>query len=35
MGHALDGKFFFDRNNKSKSSAFSKFLFYQNIIYFD
>ena len=35
MGHALDGKIFFGRNNKSRSSAFRKFLFYQNIICFD
>ena len=27
--------FFFGRNNKSRSSAFRKFLFYQNIIFFD
>ena len=29
------GKKFFGRNNKSRSSAFRKFLFYQNIICFD
>ena len=36
MGHAQDGNFFFfGTNNKSRSSAFRKFLFYQNIICFD
>ena len=35
MGHAQDGRIFFGRNNKSRSSAFKKFLFYQNIICFD
>ena len=35
MGDTQDGKFFFGRNNKSRSSAFRKFLFYQNIICFD
>ena len=35
MGHAQDGQFFFGRNNKIRSSAFRKFLFYQNIICFD
>ena len=28
-------EFFFDRNNKSRSSAFRNFLFYQNVICFD
>ena len=35
MDHAQDGKIFFDRNNNSRSSAFRKFLFYQNSICFD
>ena len=35
MGHTQNGKRFFGRNNKSRSSAFRKFLFYQNIICFD
>ena len=35
MDHAQDEFFFFGRNNKSRSSAFRKFLFYQNIICFD
>ena len=36
MGHARDEKkIFFGRNNKSRSSGFRKFLFYQNIICFD
>ena len=34
MGHGQDGNFFSGRN-KSRSSAFRKFLFYQNIICFD
>ena len=35
MGHAQNEKqFSFDRNNKSRSSAFRNFLFYQNIICF-
>ena len=35
MHHAQDEKkTFFGRNNKSRSSAFRKFLFYQNIICF-
>ena len=35
MGHAQDGKIFFGRNNKNRSSVFRKFLFYQSIICFD
>ena len=35
MGQVQDGKNFFGRNNKSRSSAFRKFLFYKNIICFD
>ena len=36
MDHSQDGKkFFFGRNNKSRSSAFRKYLFYQSIICFD
>ena len=35
MGHTQDEKYFFGRNNKSRSSAFRKFLFYQNIICLD
>ena len=37
MGHAKDGFFFFFfcRNSKSRSLAFRKILFYQNIICFD
>ena len=36
MDHGRDEKkFFFGRNNKSRSPAFRKFLFYQNIICFD
>ena len=36
MDHAQDEKkIFFGRNNKSRSSAFRKFLFYQNIRCFD
>ena len=36
MDHAQDEKkIFFGRNNKNRSSAFRKFLFYQNIICFD
>ena len=35
MGHPHDGKLFFGRNNKSRSSTFTKFLFYQNILCFD
>ena len=31
----VEKSFFFGRNNKSRSSAFRKFLFYQNIICFD
>ena len=33
MDHAQDEKKFFGRNNKSRSSAFRKFLFYQNICF--
>ena len=34
MDHAQDEFFFFfGRNNKSRSSAFRKFLFYQNICF--
>ena len=33
MGHAQNGKKFFGKNNKSRSSAFRKFLFYQNIMF--
>ena len=36
MGHAQDGKKIWGaKNNKSRSPAFRKFLFYQNIICFD
>ena len=33
MGHTQDAKKFFGRNKKSRSSAFRKFLFYQNICF--
>ena len=35
MGHAPNETIFFGRNNKSKSSVFWNFLFYQNIICLD
>ena len=35
MDHAKDEKIFFGRNNKNRSSAFIKFLFYQDTICFD
>ena len=35
MGCSHHGTFFSRRNNKSRSSAFRNFLFYQNIICFD
>ena len=36
MDHAQDENFvFFGKNNKNRSLAFRKFLFYQNIICFD
>ena len=35
MGNTQDGKIFFGRNNKSRSSVFRKFSFYQNIICFN
>ena len=35
MGHVQGEKTFFGRNNKSRSSAFGKFLSYQNILCFD
>ena len=33
IGHAQNGEKFFSRNNKSRSSAFRNFLFYQNICF--
>ena len=35
MDHAQDEKIFFGINNKTRSSAFRKLLFYQNIMCFD